>query len=104
MKSMKSAMKSSGMTQSAVYSSVAETTGLKQMQARGVVEGIMGVAADQLKKNGAFKIAGMLNLKLKKKAATKARKGVSPFTKEPCVFNRLQQDGLRRRWVQACEI
>ena len=38
MKSMKSAMKSSGMTQSAVYSSVAETTGLKQKQARGVVE------------------------------------------------------------------
>ena len=97
-------MKSSGMTQSAVYSSVAETTGLKQKQARGVVEGIMGVAADQLKKNGAFKLAGMLNLKLKKKAATKARKGVSPFTKEPCVFNRLQQNGLRRRWVQACEI
>ena len=49
MKSMKSAMKSSGMTLSAVYSSVAETTGLKQKQARGVVEGIMGVAADQLK-------------------------------------------------------
>ena len=85
MKSMKSAMKSSGMTLSAVYSSVAETTGLKQKQARGVVEGIMGVAADQLKKNGAFRLAGMLNLKLKKKAATKARKGVSPFTKESCV-------------------
>ena len=49
MKPMKSAMKSSGMTLSAVYSSVAETTGLKQKQARGVVEGIMGVAADQLK-------------------------------------------------------
>ena len=56
MKSMKSAMKSSGMTLSAVYSSVAETTGLKQKQARGVVEGIMGVAADQLKKNGAFSL------------------------------------------------
>ena len=59
MKSMKSAMKSSGMTLSAVYSSVAETTGLKQKQARGVVEGIMGVAADQLKKNGAFRLAGI---------------------------------------------
>ena len=61
--------------------------GLKQKQVKGVVEGMIGVAADQLKKNGAFKLAGMLNLKLKKKAATKARKGVSPFTKEPCVFN-----------------
>ena len=25
-------------------------------------------------------------MKLKKKPATKARKGVNPFTKEPCVF------------------
>merc|ERR1711862_467238 len=86
MKSMKSAMKSGALTQSAVYSSVAETTGLKQKQVKGVVEGIMGVASGQLKKNGAFKFAGMLNMKLKKKPATPARKGVNPFTKEPCVF------------------
>merc|ERR1712184_188651 len=33
-----------------------------------------------------FKVAGALNLKLKKKPATAARKGVNPFTKEPCVF------------------
>ena len=31
-------------------------------------------------------MGGMLNLKLKKKPATPARKGVNPFTKEPCVF------------------
>merc|ERR1712046_411374 len=86
MKSMKSAMKGAGLTQSAVYSSVAETTGLKPKQVKGVVEGIMGVASEQLKKNGAFKLAGMMNLKLKKKPATPARKGVNPFTKEPCVF------------------
>merc|ERR1712224_106005 len=47
---------------------------------------LMGVAADQLKKVGSFKIAGALNLKLKSKPATPARKGVNPFTKEPCVF------------------
>merc|ERR1712062_935632 len=28
----------------------------------------------------------MLKVKLKKKPATAARKGVDPFTKEPCVF------------------
>ena len=38
----------------------------------------MGVAAAQLKKNGSFKIAGALNLKLKQKPATPARKGVDP--------------------------
>merc|ERR1719272_739389 len=46
----------------------------------------MGVAASELKKNGSFKLAGMLKLKLKKKPARPARKGVNPFTKEPCVF------------------
>merc|ERR1711896_70531 len=74
------------MTATAVYQSVAETTGLKQKEVKGVMEALMGVAADQLKKAGSFKIAGALNLKLKSKPATHARKGVNPFTKEPCVF------------------
>merc|ERR1719231_806648 len=46
----------------------------------------MAVAAQELKKSGTFKFAGALNMKLKKKPATPARKGVNPFTKEPCVF------------------
>merc|ERR1712093_38731 len=74
------------MTASAAYSSVAETTGLKSKDVRAVVEGIIEVAAEQLKKNGNFKLAGALNLKLKKKPARAAKKGVNPFTKEPCVF------------------
>merc|ERR1712061_184110 len=83
-KAMKGAAK--GMTASAAYSAVAETTGLKAKAVKGIMEGIVAVAADQLKKSGSFKIAGALNLKLKKKPATPARKDVNPFTKEPCVF------------------
>ena len=49
------------MTQTAVLASVAETNGLKTKQAKGVVEALMAVACDQIKKNG-------------------------NFTKEPCVF------------------
>merc|ERR1712084_4505 len=75
-----------GMTATAAYSSVAETTGLKTKDVKSVIEGIVAVAADELKKSGSFKLAGALNLKLKKKPATPARKGVNPFTKEPCVF------------------
>merc|ERR1719245_1441871 len=81
MKSMKSAM-----TASVAYNSVAETTGLKTKDVKGVVEGIIAVAAEELKKSGSFKLGGALNMKLKKKPATPARKGVNPFTKEPCVF------------------
>merc|ERR1712217_999139 len=74
------------MTATAAYQSVAETTGLRSKDVKGVMEALVGVAADQLKKAGSFKIAGALNLKLKSKPVTPARKGVNPFTKEPCVF------------------
>merc|ERR1711964_592547 len=93
MKAMKKAMKArkamkagGAMTQTAVFQSVAETTGLKTKDAKGVVEALMAVAVSQVAKSGSFKLAGMLNMKLKNKPATKARKGVNPFTKEPCVF------------------
>merc|ERR1712110_999803 len=84
-KAMK-AMKSGAMTAAGAYSSVAESVGLKPKDVKAAVEGLVAVAADQLKKNGSFKVAGCLNLKLKKKPAAPARKGVNPFTKEPCVF------------------
>lgn len=80
------AMKSTTMTQTSVLKSVAETTGLKTKDVKGALVAMMDVAAKELKKTGSFKFAGRLNLKLKKKAATPARKGVNPFTKEPCVF------------------
>merc|ERR1711970_1391876 len=87
MKAMKAMKTASGtMTATQAYGSIAETTGLKAKDVKAVVEGIVTVAADQLKKNGSFKFAGALNMKLKKKPARPARKGVNPFTKEPCVF------------------
>merc|ERR1712066_603131 len=89
MKAMKAAKGAKGgkaMTATAAYKSVAESTGLKVKDVKGTMEALVGVAADQLKKTGSFKIAGALNLKLKSKPATPARKGVNPFTKEPCVF------------------
>eukprot|EP00929_Paragymnodinium_shiwhaense_P028368 TRINITY_DN1644_c0_g2_i2.p2 TRINITY_DN1644_c0_g2~~TRINITY_DN1644_c0_g2_i2.p2 ORF type:complete len:115 (+),score=43.96 TRINITY_DN1644_c0_g2_i2:65-409(+) len=85
-KAMRTAMKASGLTATAVYGSVAESTGLKAKDVKAAVEGVIEVAAAELKKNGQFKLAGALNMKLKKKPAQPARKGVNPFTKEPCVF------------------
>ena len=60
-----------------------ETIGVKQKQVKGTVDGIMGVASEQLKKTGAFRLAGMMNMKMKNRPAAPARKGVNPFTKEP---------------------
>merc|ERR1739845_112056 len=74
MKAMKAtkAMKTSGskvMTASAAYRAVAESTGVKPRDVKGALEAYVGLAAEQIKKNGSFKLCG-----------------VNPFTKEPCVF------------------
>ena len=86
MKSAKSLKTANVLTTSGAYSSIAESTSLKPKDVKAVVEGLVAVAAEQLKKAGKFKLAGALNLRLKKKPATPARKGVNPFTREPCVF------------------
>merc|ERR1711976_802728 len=74
------------MSATAAYSAVAESTGLKAKDVKAAIEGVIEIAAGELKKSGSFKLGGALNMKLKKKPAQKARKGVNPFTKEPCVF------------------
>merc|ERR1712125_64608 len=82
-------MKAAGpkaMTASVAYRAVSETTGVKARDVKGAMEAYVSLVATQVKKTGAFKLGGALNLKLKKKPATPARKGVNPFTKEPCVF------------------
>merc|ERR1712170_237896 len=85
MKAMKALKSGTTMTASGAYSSVADKVGLKPKDVKSVMEGLVGIAAQELKKNGSF-LAGALKLKLKKKPAAPARKGVNPFTKEPCVF------------------
>merc|ERR1712072_1355990 len=84
MKAMKGAKK--GLTATAVYKSVADEKELKTKDVKAIVAAYMGIASTEVKKQGSFKVAGMLKMKLKVKAATKARKGINPFTKEPCVF------------------
>merc|ERR1711890_177669 len=74
------------MTASAACRTVSETTGVKARDVKGAMEAYMSLVATQVKKNGASRFAGALNLKLKKKPATPSRKGVNPFTKEPCTF------------------
>merc|ERR1711982_209587 len=86
MKAMKAGAKSGALSAAGAYAKVAETAGIKPKEVKAAVEALLGVAASELKKNGSFKIGGSLNLKLKKKPAVAARKGVNPFTKEPCVF------------------
>jgi len=84
-KAMK-AVGAGGLTTSQGFTMIAEATELKPKQVKAVVTQYVELAAAELKKNGKFKLGGVLNMKLKNKAASPARKGVNPFTKEPCVF------------------
>ena len=78
---MTSAMKkagASGLTTSQAFTKIAESKELKVKNVKAVVTNYMELAAAELKKNCKFKLGGVLNMKLKKKPATAARKGVNP--------------------------
>merc|ERR1712048_369273 len=85
-KAMKAMKAKTGLTMSEVYQNVADSSGVKRKDVKATVEAYMLVCAGELKKTGSFKFGQSLKLKLKVKKATPARKGVNPFTKEPCVF------------------
>ena len=76
MKAMKAMKAGSGaMTATGAFSAVATKSGLKSKDVKAVIVNYMELAASELKTNGAFKVGGCLNLKLKKKPARAARKG-----------------------------
>ena len=100
MKAMKKAAGATGLSASAAFTKVAETTELKQKAVKAVVTNYLQLAATELKKNGKFKLGGVLNMKLKKKPAKAARKGVNPFTKEPCVSSRPSRPARLRACCQ----
>ncbi len=84
MKAMKKAVGATGLTASAAFTKVAETAELKPKSVKVVVT-----------KNG--KLGGVLNMKLKKKPANAARKGVNPSTKEPRVFKAKESSRLSKQ-------
>jgi DNA-binding protein HU-beta len=49
-------------------------------------ESLADIGYKELKKAGAFFVPGFAKFVVIKKPATKARKGINPFTKEPTVF------------------
>ena len=72
-------------TKSEIYASIAEDTGLTKRDVAAVFDSL----AKQIKKSlagrsgsGLFTLPGLLKMRVVKKAATKAREGVNPFTGE----------------------
>ena len=62
------------------------SNGLTRKDIKGVIESLASVGYKELKKAGVFFVPGFAKFVVIKKPATKARKGINPFTKEPTIF------------------
>ncbi len=74
------------MTKSELVGKIAAETGRSNKEVKGVLETLAKVGYKELKKSGTFLVPGFAKFVVIRKAATKARKGINPFTKEPTVF------------------
>jgi nucleoid DNA-binding protein len=76
-------------TKSEIYAKIVDDTGLARKDVAAVFESLNGQISKNLGGRGApgiFTIPGLLKLRVVKKPAKKARKGVNPFTGEEIVF------------------
>ncbi len=76
------------LSKSGLVQSLADKGGdkLTRKDVRGLLESIAEIGQSELKKNGIFVLPGLVRMVVVKKPATKERKGINPFTKEPTVF------------------
>lgn len=76
------------MSKSGLIQAIAEAVGeeLTRKQVRSVLESLIQVGHRELKKSGVFTLPGFAKFRVVKKAATKARQGINPFTKQPQMF------------------
>ena len=76
----------SQMTKSQLIEKIAQLRELAKKDVKGMMEALAEVGYKELKKNGVFVVPGFAKFVVIKKPATKARKGINPFTKEPTIF------------------
>jgi nucleoid DNA-binding protein len=76
------------MSKSEIVSGISETTGLSRKQVNSVLEAMAGQIQKSLGRSGpgAYTVPGLMKLIVVRKPATKARKGVNPFTGEETMF------------------
>jgi len=71
---------------SGVLNAVSEATGLKRKEVATVMGALAALIAYDMARSGSFTLPGLAKMSVIKKAATKARSGINPFTKEPTIF------------------
>ncbi len=84
------AVKSSAkpMSKSEIVSGISDATGLTKKQVSSVFEAMNGQIKKSLGRSGPgiYMVAGLMKIILVRKPATKAHKGINPFTKEETMF------------------
>ncbi len=76
------------LTKSAMLEEIAGSTGLTRKQVSSVLDELSGLIERHIKKGaaGQFALPGLMKIEVKRKPATKARKGINPFTGEETTF------------------
>lgn len=76
------------MTKSVIMAEVAENTGLTKKQVSSVFDELTILVERHIKPRSSkqFILPGLLKIEVKRKPATKARKGTNPFTGEEMMF------------------
>ena len=87
----KKAKKSSAVkakTKSQVFGELADKAELTKRQVSEVFDGLAGMIKKDLGKKGpgVFTVPGLMKIKVVRKPATKARKGINPFSGEEMIF------------------
>lgn len=65
---------------------IADELEMTKKDVKDVLETLAVVGYKEMKKTGEFMLPGFAKFVVVKKPATKARKGINPFTKEPTIF------------------
>ena len=88
MATKKAAAPAKAMTKTEILTALAEGTGLSKKEVASVLDELSTLIGKSLGKRGpgVFNLPGLLKVKVIRKPATKAHKGINPFTKEETVF------------------
>lgn len=75
-------------TKTEVFGELATGTDLSKKEVAAVFDQLAGLIKKDLGKRGpgVFTVPGLMKIKVVRKPATKARKGINPFTKEEMIF------------------
>ena len=75
-------------TKSQLFTEIAERTDMKKKDIVAVFDELSDIINGHIRRNaaGVFTVPGLMKVKVVRKAATRARKGINPFTGEPTIF------------------